>query len=83
MVTVKCETAKGGCAELSKEHGVWVSYAVAGTSGSPPSELLYVHSKINDGRELSVFFNRETNLLVVDIINKKGNGGIEILRRNL
>jgi hypothetical protein len=80
---VNCETAKGGAVELNKEHGVWASYAVATAGDLPPAEILYAGAKLSDGRRIQFFLNRETNLVVVDVIDKNGKGGVEILRRNL
>ncbi len=82
-VQIKCETVKGGAVVLNKERGVWASYAVATAGDLPPAELLYVGATLTDGRAIQVFLNNENGLLVVDVINKNGKGGIEILRRTL
>jgi hypothetical protein len=80
MVKVNCETAKGGAVELNKDHGVWASYAVARVGAIPPSEIFYAGIKLPDGKSVSLFVNRETGLIVVDVINRKGTGGNEVLR---
>lgn len=36
-----------------------------------------------DGHSVQFFFNRETNLLVVDIVHKNERGGNEVLRQTL
>lgn len=77
---VTCETKKGGAVVINKKQGVSVSYAVATVGDSEPSEILYVWVTLHDGRRIQFFFNRETNLAVLDVINKRGTGGIEVLR---
>lgn len=81
MVKVNCETKKGGAVELNKGHGVWASYAVATAGDLPPSEILLVGAKLKDGRRVQFFLNRETGLIVVDVIDKNEKGGCEILRK--
>ncbi len=39
--------------------------------------------ELNDGRTLSIFLNKETNLFVVDVIREDDQGGNEIVRRDL
>jgi len=39
--------------------------------------------KMKDGRTVSLFVNRENNLLVGDVIDKNEKGGYEFLRRTL
>lgn len=77
---VNCETAKGGEVEFNKDHGVWASYAVAAVADIPPSELFYAGVKLTDGKSLQLFVNRETGLVVVDVVAKSGKRGIEVLR---
>lgn len=36
-----------------------------------------------DGNTLSVFYNRETNLLVVDVIDQNETGGCEVVRMTI
>lgn len=80
MITVNCVTDKGGSVELNKKHGVWTSYAVTKVGNLPEPELLYTRAKLPDGRSVQFFLNRETGLIVVDIQDKNGKGGNEILR---
>jgi len=78
---IECETPGGGCVTLSKEHGVRASYKVAGIGGQPAPELLYVWMKLRDGRDLQLFVNRETGLVVADAVEKRGKAGNEFIRR--
>ena len=41
------------------------------------------HFKTKSGHTVQVFFNGETNLLVVDIVHKNEKGGNEIVRKIL
>ena len=82
-IVIKSTTDKGGSVTLNAEHGVWASYAVASVADIPPAELFYAGVRMNDGRHLSLFFNRETNLLVVDVVRKDDRGGNEIVRMNV
>lgn len=66
---------KGGSVTLNEKHGVSCSYAV-----ESESELLHTWITLPNGRQVQFFVNRETGLVVVDIINKKGTGGNEICR---
>lgn len=72
---------KGECVEVG-EH-VTASYAVAGVADRPAPEILYVWVKMKDGRTLDVFFNRENDLLVVDVHEKRGKFGNEVVRMTL
>lgn len=81
MVTVKCETEKGGSVELNKEHKVWASYAVVKVADLPETEILYAGARLDDGRAIQFFLNRETGLVVVDVINEDGKSGCEIIRK--
>lgn len=74
-------TNKGGAITLNEKHGVSASYAVATVGNLPPSEIFYGFAKLKDGRRIQFFLNRETNLVVVDVINKRETGGNEIIRR--
>ncbi len=80
MIQVNAVTENGGAVELNKDHGVWASYAVATAGDLPPSEILYANATLKDGRCVQFFLNRETGLIVVDLVAKKGNSGIELLR---
>lgn len=81
MVKVQCHTPKGGSAQLSRIHRVWASYAVARAGSLPAAELLYAGATLPNGQRVQFFLNRETGLVVVDVIDKDGKGGVEILRR--
>jgi len=77
------KTAKGGAITLNEKHGVSASYAVATVGDLPASEILYAFAKLKGGRRIQFFLNRETNLVVVDVIDKNEQGGREILRRTV
>ena len=79
-VLVTANTTKGGAVTLNEQHGVWASYAVAGVGGIEPSELFYAGLKLPDGRGVSLFVNRESGLIVIDVVDKDGKGGVEVLR---
>jgi hypothetical protein len=80
---VNCKTRKGGSVELNKKHGVWASYSVARAGTCAPAEILYAGAKLKDGRRVVFFLNRETGLVVVDVVDRSDKSGIEILRRNV
>jgi hypothetical protein len=77
-VEITCESPKGGAAKLGKD--VTVSYAVASVAEYPASELFYAWVKLPNGKTVSLFVNRETGLVVVDVVRKDERGGNEILR---
>lgn len=79
----EARTKKGGAVTLNKKDGVWASYAVATVGKLPPSELLFAGAKLNDGRRIQFFLNRETNLIVVDVMDASGKGGCELLRKQV
>ena len=79
---IQCQTEKGGSVQLNQEHGVWASYAVAGVADQAPPEILYAGAKLPSGREVQFFVNRETGLIVVDVMTPDGKGGNEVLRIN-
>ena len=80
-VLVTAVTKKGGAVRLSEPHGVWASYAVTGVCGAEPQELFYAGLKLPDGRCIGLFVNRENGLVVVDVVDKDGKGGVEVFRR--
>jgi hypothetical protein len=80
---INCETAKGGAVELNKDHGVWASYAVATVGKRPPAEIFYAGLKLQNGKYVQFFCNRETGLVVVDVPNEKGKGGRELVRATI
>jgi len=67
---------------LNKSHGVWASYAVAGVGKLPRPELLYAGATLDNGRQVHFFLNRESGLVVVDIVTPGGRCGNEVLRLN-
>lgn len=79
----RCETKSGGAVEFNKKHGAWASYAVATVDNESAPEILYAGAKLDDGRAIQFFLNRHTGLIVVDVINRNGRGGTEILRCNI
>lgn len=79
---IQCQTAKGGSVRFNNRHGVWASYAVAGVAGQPPPEILYAGATLANGRHIQFFLNRETGLVVVDVVARHGHGGNEVLRIN-
>ena len=79
---IQCHTAKGGSVRFNRKHGAWASYAVAGVSGQSPPELLYAGATLANGRQVQFFLNRETGLVVVDVVAKGSHGGNEVLRIN-
>ena len=79
-VQVTCESPKGGAVRLNEEHGVWASYAVATVGDFPAPEILYAGATLADGRPVQFFLNRETGLIVVDLIDRNERGGRELLR---
>jgi hypothetical protein len=82
-MNITAKTDGGGAVRLNEKDGVWASYRVAGVSGVPASPLFYAGIQLQDGRSMQFFFNRDTNLVVVDVIDKDANGGVEILRRKV
>jgi hypothetical protein len=77
MVKIRCSTNGGGAVSLNSKHHVWASYRVAGVADKPKPELLYAGAQLRDGRSVQLFLNRETNLIVVDVIDRGGRGGVE------
>jgi hypothetical protein len=80
---IRCKTRKGGSVTFNTKDGAWASYAVAGVKGLPTPELFYSGIKLPDGRSVQLFVNRETGLIVVDVVDKGGKGGCEVYRRNV
>ena len=81
-MNIQCQTKKGGSVQLNERHGVWASYAVAGVGGLPPPEILYAGATLTNGRQVQFFLNRESGLVVVDVMARHGHGGNEVLRIN-
>jgi len=80
---VTARTRGGGAVKFSSKHGVWASYKVAGVADLPTPEIFYAGAKLPDGRRIQFFLNRETNLVVVDVIDRSGRSGTEIVRRKV
>lgn len=80
---VNCETLKGGSVNFNEEHHCWASYAVATVGSVAPPEILYAGLTLPDGRAVQFFCNRESGLVVVEVIDKNGKGGTELLRKVL
>lgn len=78
MLTIKCESDKGGCVEFGPN--VTASYAVASVGDLPTPEILYVWVTMPDGHQVQLFVNRESGLVVVDYCHKNGKGGNELFR---
>lgn len=79
----KCATPSGGCVKFNEE--VTVSSHVAGVAGEE-SIVTYAWLRKKDKRvkkSIEVFFNSESGLLVVDVIDANDNGGVEVFRREL
>ncbi len=66
--------------QFNRDAGVWASYRVARVPEMPPPDIFLSGAKLDNGRTIQFFVNRETNLVVVDVIEKGGRGGVEILR---
>lgn len=79
---VNCVTDKGGSVLFNKEHKVWASYAVATAGDLAPPELFYANLLLPNGKTVQFFANRESGLVTVNIVNKKGDGGNEVCRIN-
>lgn len=80
-VKINCETPNGGAVKLGKD--VTVSYCVASVADLPAPELFYAWIKLPNGQMINMFVNRETGLIVVDVVRKDGRGGNEILRKHV
>lgn len=80
-VEVKNETDEGGLVELNKKHAVWASYA--SVDGMPGNQLFRAGIALNNGKSVQLFVNRETGLVVLDLISKDGVSGTELIREFL
>lgn len=81
------EQPDGASVTLHKKNGVSASYTAGGIASNDGfkwhAELFYANAKLKDGRRVTFFLNRETNLIVVDVLDKDETGGVEILRQTL
>ena len=80
-VIITAETEQGGAVILNEGRKIYASYAVAGVADLPRPGILYSGGLLPDGRKIEFFLNADTGLVVIDIIDKKGKGGTEILRK--
>lgn len=48
-----------------------------------PTECRYRYVSLPDGRTVSLFVNPNTGLIVVDVVAKDEQSGVEILRQNV
>lgn len=78
---IKAKSDCGGCVEFAK--GVSASYAVASVADHPAPPIFYAWVKLPCGRTVQVFVNRESGLVVVDIVAESGKSGVEILRKTV
>jgi hypothetical protein len=76
---VTCKAKHGGAVKFNAKDGAWASYSVA----EQYDGILYAGVKLESGRHVQLFVNRKTGLIVVDVIDKGGRGGNEILRRTV
>ena len=67
----------GGC--LYGALGRSANFGGVGETLSPELHLVWVPLK--NGRSLQFFVNETTGLVVLDVVNKRGNGGCEHVRR--
>ena len=82
-VQITAETEKGGAVRLNDEHNVWASYAVATSGDTPPAEHFYAGVGLPNGKTVQFFVNRETGAICVEVINKRGNGGVDLFRHTV
>jgi hypothetical protein len=81
---VRVNTKNGGAVEFCDKPLVWAAFYYDGLGTGKRKlnkDLLFAHADLNDGRRVSFFLNRATGLVVVDVIDKTDEGGVEILRR--
>lgn len=67
----------GGC--LYGALGRSANFGGCGETLSP--ELHHVWVPLKNGKSLQFFVNEDTGLVVLDVVNKRGNGGCEYVRR--
>jgi hypothetical protein len=70
----------GGAAELNADVNAWASYKIATVGDRVPAEIMYAGLTLPDGRAVQFFCNRDTRLIVVDLVARDGKGGLELLR---
>jgi hypothetical protein len=67
---------------IDNEHGITTTYYHVDFSDGKRNHLLHCSAKLPNGKTVTFFVNRDTNLVVVDIIAKNGKSGNEVLRIN-
>jgi hypothetical protein len=77
---INCKTRGGGSVTFNAKQHVWASYRVTRVGTCPVPELFYAGVGLPDGRHVSLFVNRKTNLVVLDVIDKGGRSGCEVYR---
>lgn len=82
MLKTLVNTKQHVSVELFSDHKLTASYHIHKIT-DVRTPILNVGIKMRDGRMLQIFFNRESSLLVVDVVAKHGMGGNEIVRRHL
>lgn len=87
MLKIHYQQKDGGSVTFHKKNHVHANYTEGGiTSGDGHywhADILRAGALLKDGRRVEFFLNRETNLVVVDVIDKNDKGGVEILRCNV
>ena len=80
----KTETARRKKTQhiIHKEHGVSVNYYHVDHADEKSNMLLNCNITLPNGRNVQFFVNRDTGLIVVDVVAKSGNSGNEVLRIN-
>lgn len=53
------------------------------TTSDTMAPIVHHHIETKQKHLITVFFNRDTDLLVVDVVHKNEKGGNEIVRRKL
>lgn len=57
--------------------------ASIGDFREPLGALVNMYVPLDDGRMVSLFVNRDTNLIVLDVVDANERGGVEVYRRNV
>lgn len=69
----------GGC--VYGALGRSANFGGCGETLSP--ELHHMWIPLKNGKSLSFFANETTGLIVLDVVNRRGDGGVEYLRRTI
>lgn len=74
----------GASVVVNEKHHVHIAYTEGGLDSGDGhkwhADIMYAGARLKDGRRVEFFLNRETNLIVVDVIAKNEKGGREVLR---